>query len=167
MIKPTLQKILIIILFIPLLGSCKKKADNFDIDLSNFKPTNNNLKIDKQETKEIQPKQVINKLLPLKKRDEVSALIKYEKKDPFSMGESNDSKKLISNFQIKGFISIQENHHALVNYEGKTGFININSVGGLNTEMLPKEAYVKDIIPSQEKINLSVEGEIYTFELNL
>lgn len=167
MIKSTLQKILILLLFLPLLGSCKKKADNFDIDISKLnlpkkvigsQINDSDIKSDKE--------LIINKLKALKTKDEVINKIEFGRKDPFSPNNIG-SKKLISNFQLKGFISVQENHHALVNYEGKTGFININSVGGLNTKMLPKKAFIKDIIPSQEIINLSVEGEIYTIELNL
>ena len=166
MIKPTLQKILIIILFIPLLGSCKKKADNFDIDLSNFKPTNKTLKIDKEESKEILTKEVINKLLPLKNRDEVSALIKYGKKDPFSNNESNDSKKLFSDLKLKGFISLSEVNYALVEYSNKEGVINMNSIGGLNTELIPNGVKVIEIDPIKEIIKLEVDEDNYEIKLN-
>ena len=166
MIKPNLKKILITFLFIPLLGSsCKKKADNFDIDLSNFKPANNNLKIVKEEPKKIQNKEVINKLLPLIKRDEVSALIKYGKKDPFSYLE-NESNQTISYLQIKGFISIGKKNFAFVNFLNEEGVITINSVGGLNTKLLPNKAIVKEINPSKEEINISIEGVDYLLKLN-
>ena len=166
MIKPNLKKILIIFLFIPLLASsCKKKADNFDIDLSNFKPANNNLKIVKEESKNIPKEEVINKLLPLLNRDEVSASIKYGKKDPFSYLE-NESNQTISYLQIKGFISIGKKNFAFVNFLNEEGVITINSVGGLNTKLLPNKAIVKEINPSKEEINISIEGVDYFLKLS-
>ena len=57
-------------------------------------------------------------------------------------------------------------NHALVEYKKQKGIIDINSVGGVNTKLLPKKAFVNDINPSQEKINLSIEGEIYTIKLD-
>ena len=166
MIKSNFKKVIIILLLIPLLESCKKKSDNFDIDLSNFKPTTNNLKIDKEDSRKITNEEVTNKLLPLKKREEVSAAIKYGKKDPFSSNESNNQKTFFSNLKLKGFISLSNVNHAFIEYSSKAGLINKNSIGGLNTELIPNGAKVIEIDPIKEIISLQFEDENYEIKLN-
>ena len=73
---------------------------------------------------------------------------------------------MIDNIELKGFISLENKDFALVKYKKQRGIININSVGGVNTTILPMNTFVSDINPSQEKINLSIEGQIYTIKLN-
>ena len=166
MIKSNLQKLLFFLLFIPLLGSCKKEADNFDIDLSNFKPTTNNLKIDKEDSRKITNEEVTNKLLPLKKREEVSAAIKYGKKDPFSKNESNNPKIFFSDLKLKGFISLSNINYAFIEYSNKAGVINKNSIGGFNTELIPNGTKVIEIDPIKEIISLQFDDENYEIKLN-
>ncbi len=156
--------ILVLIITFSVSG-CGREKDNFDIDISKLnlpkkviksQPNDSEVKSDKES--------IIYKLKALKSKDEVINNINYGKQDPFS--KDNIGSKITNfNFQLNGFISVKEKNYAFVNYNGKNGIININSVGGVNTKMLPKNAFVKDINPSQEIISLSIEGEIYTIEL--
>ena len=166
MYKLISKQIFIFLIGTLLIPGCSEKSKKDDFDLSGLKIPKKTIPLEIDQLKKEEKKEVEIKLIPLKDRKEISSSIKYGKKDPFSSLD-NESNKFIEDFKLKGFISFKKKDHALVEYKKKSGIINLKSVGGLNTEMLPKKAYVKDIIPSQEKINLSVEGEIYTIELNL
>tara|TARA_B100000073_G_C23615927_1_gene526467 strand:- start:55 stop:537 length:483 start_codon:yes stop_codon:yes gene_type:complete len=156
-------KKLITIFLLLFLSACSSKS-NEDFDFSNFKPPNKKSKLAKDNSKVTLEMEVENKLLPLKKRNEISSSIEYGKKDPFSLLD-NESNEFISNLKLKGFISLNNKNYAFIEFQNLKGFININSVGGLNTKLLPKKVFVKEIIPSQEQISLSLEGEIFTLEL--
>ena len=162
-----LTKILFISFIIPIVVSCKKNKETFDVDLSNFKPVITNTKIEiKESSKEIK-KDIINKLSPLVKRDKVISSIKYGKKDPFSalqpFGSNNAS---ISGLKLHGFISLDNKDYALVQYLDSKGLINKDSVGGLNTNLIPKEAIVKQINPEKQTIYLFLDDEIFEIKLN-
>ena len=62
-------------------------------------------------------------------------------------------------------MSFNLKNYALIEFKNQQGLINISSVGGVNTKLLPKEAFVKEINPSQEEIKLLLEGEIHTIKL--
>ena len=147
------------------MASCSNsKNDNFDF--SNIKlPKKSTKIINQKEVEIITKKEITNKLLPLKNREDVTKVIKYGKDDPFSPF-SNSSKKFISNFSLKGFITVKNVDNAIINYRGKEGVINLNSVGGKNTNLLPNNAYVKNINVQNEELNIVIEDEIYTIKLN-
>ena len=150
------------------ISSCSKKQENFDIDLSNLrKPvpqTTQNINI--SDEPDIEKNEVNLKLIPLEKKEDVSSAIKYGKKDPFSNFD-NETSRLISDFKLKGFISLKNKNYALVEYKKQAGIIDINAVGNVNTKLLPPQVSVKNIIPAQEKIDLIIEGENYPIILNL
>ena len=167
MIKPNLQKILITLLFIPLLGSsCKKKADNFDIDLSNFQPKNNVEKISTlnnpvPESKE--NKIIENKLKKYKQKSEVLSSVTFGKKDPFS--EGSQVNKLNLNLKLTGFLNTNNNKYAFVRYLNNKGTITEASIGGVNTNLLPNGAKVINIDPKNMKLTIKFENEDFVFEL--
>ena len=156
-------KKLITIFLLLFLSACSSNS-NDDFDFSNFKPPNKKSKLAKDNSKATTEMEVENKLLLLKKRNEISSSIKYGKKDPFSLLD-NDSNEFISNLKLKGFLSLNKGDYALIEFQNQQGIININSVGGLNTKLLPKKVFVREINPSQEEINLSLDGKIYTLKL--
>ena len=67
--------------------------------------------------------------------------------------------------QLKGFISIENKNYALVKFNNAEGIVNINSIGGLNTKLLPNKASIINIDPEQELFSFEVEGSIYKFKL--
>ena len=159
------RKISLALLIATVISGCGKKKDNFEIDISK-------LNIPKQQ---IQPKvndsennyekeKIINKLKVLKNGNEVMDSIKYGRVDPFSNVESN-SKKIIPNFQLNGIISILEENFALVSFQEKTGVININSVGGSNTKLIPEKSFVKEINAQKEEITISLMNELYNIKI--
>ena len=161
------NKIFIALVGIFLISACSGKSKKDDFDLSGFiKPIpqvpQNEGKADKPN---FEQKEVELKLIPLKDKKEISDSIKFGKKDPFSVSD-NHSNKIIDDFKLKGFISLEQKVHALVEYKKQKGIINLNSVGGINTKMLPKKALVKEINPTEERINLLIEDEIYSIKLN-
>ena len=158
-------------LFIPLLGilfisSCGGNTKKEDFDLSNFKvPIKKSLsKIDLSNEKNLEQKEVEFKLIPLNKRNEILNSMKYGKKDPFSSVEST-SNQFISNFQVNGFISIDKEDYVLVEFNNQKGMINIHSIGGLNTKLIPNKAFVTSINPSQGEVNLSLDDKIFNIKL--
>ena len=164
--KILLKNFLIIVSIASTVSACSKKESSDNFDLSNFKPRIKKSEIVKKKSQNIEEIKVINKLLPLKKRNEIYSSIKYGKKDPFSEF-GNESNQFISNLKLKGFISVNNKNYALIEFKNKKGIINKNSVGGLNTKLLPKGVSVKNIDSSQEEINLSLGSEIYTIKLNI
>ena len=138
--------------------------NNNDFDFTNFKPLPKKKELTKIKDQEIPKKDVINKLIPLNKKDDVIPTIKYGKNDPFSYSE-NEANQSISYLLINGFISIGNKNFAFVKFLDEEGVININSVGGLNTKLLPNKAIVTEINPSKEEINISIEGVDYSLKL--
>ena len=166
MYKLISKRISIAFLGILLISGCNGKSKNNDFDLSGLKLPKKNVILEIDQLKNEDKKEVELKLIPLDKRKQIFNTTSYGKRDPFSASE-NESNKFINDFKLKGFISYKKENYALVKYKDKKGIINLNSVGGINTYVLPKKALVKDINPTQELIKLSIEGEIYTIKLNL
>ena len=146
-------------IFIFLISSCGgNKKDNFDF--SDFKKpvkesTNNEI-ISSEDTNS---NNVQYELKPLKNREEVLSSFKFEKNDPF-LFDSQSSNKL-SDFKLKGFITISNKNHAIVSYLNKEGSINTESIGGENTILLPKGAAVKEINPSKGFVSITFLDELF------
>ncbi len=166
MYKELLNKLFIPLLGILLISSCGGNSKKEDFDLSNFKvPIKKRpSKIDLSNELNTEQKEVEFKLIPLKKRNEILNSIKYGKKDPFSSVESS-SNQFISNFQVNGFITIDKDDYVLVEFNNQKGMININSIGGLNTKLIPNKAFVTNINPSKGEVNLSLDDKIFNIKL--
>ena len=160
-------------LFIPLLGilfisSCGGNTKNNDFDLSNFKvpikksPT----KIDISKEDKVEKKEVEFKLILSDKKKDIIDLVKFGKKDPFSSLES-ESNQFITSLKINGFISLDNKDYALVEFLNEKGMINVNSIGGLNTKLLPNKAIVKKINPLKEELTFSLDEKLYTIKLTI
>jgi len=161
----TIKKILIVLTGIFLISGCNSRSKNENFDLSGLKKPTNNISLKNDQTKKSEKKEIESKLIPLANREEILNEIAYGKKDPFSASD-NQSNKFISEVKLRGFISLENKDHALVEFKKQQGIINLNSVGGINTKMLPKKTSVKEINPAEQTINLSIEGQIYTIKLN-
>ena len=67
--------------------------------------------------------------------------------------------------QLKGFLKTNKKSFAFVIYSGKQGTITQESIGGLNTDLLPDGAKVLKIDPKNMKLIIEFQEESYTFEL--
>ena len=162
------KKLLLALSGIILISGCGKSSPNYDLDLSSFKNTipQPAKSIDKQNEIIQESKEVELNLISLDKKEDITSSIKYGKKDPFS-SFGNDSNRSISDFKLKGFISLNNKHYAFVEYKNKEGIIDIDSIGDINTKLLPPNAVVKNINPSLETININLDDENYTIIINL
>lgn len=157
-------KLAIITIIIFGISSCaNKKKDNFDF--SNFKPPIRNSGIVKDNYQDNVEIKVKNKLLSLKKREEISSNIKYGKENPFAF-ESDDSNYLLSSLIFKGFILTSDEKYALIKYLGEEGTITENSIGGVNTKYLPNGAKVKFFNFSDSEITILFDDQEFTISIN-
>tara|TARA_B100001093_G_scaffold409766_1_gene398858 strand:+ start:90 stop:590 length:501 start_codon:yes stop_codon:yes gene_type:complete len=148
-----------------LLG-CSQNNIKVDTDLSNLpKPKKVKLinKVDQTKPKPVD-KKFISDLVPFKDREKVVADFKFGKKDPFSQEEIQVN-KLSSDFKLKGFLTTPNNKYVLVNYLDMEGTITEESIGGVNTNLLPNLAKVLNIDPKSKKLIIFYENEKFIFEL--
>ena len=155
-----------ILFSIGLILGCSSKNNNIDFDLSNLpKPKNTNL--DSKEKKEVikpQDKSFISDLIPLKEKEEILSKFEFGKEDPFSERGVIEN-KFFSDLKLTGFLNSQSKKYAFVIYQNKQGTITENSIGGINTNLLPNGAKVLNIDPSAKKLIINFENKDYLFEL--
>ena len=147
------------------LMSCSQKI-NTDFDLSNLpKP-----KIKKTSEKEINKsaaildKPYISDLIPLKDREQILSKFKYGKKDPFSESQIQLNKFSLD-LKITGFLNTELKKYVFVNYLGKKGTISEESIGGINTNLLPEGAKVINIDTNNLELKINYANENFIFEL--
>ena len=150
-----------------LLSSCNNNQNNYDIDLSNFKipekkqvNTDQKTQVDSFSNKK---ENIINNLVPYKTKIELIGSSKLGKNDPFSVESQLDDFSI--NFKLKGFLNTSTNQFALVSFYEKEGFLSQNSIGGINTNLLPPGIKVKNIDAKNEKLIISSKDENYIFKL--
>ncbi|MBO8204257.1 hypothetical protein [Prochlorococcus marinus] len=146
------------------IASCSNNSKKENFDFSNFKPPIRKSEIVERKSQEPAKIKVENKLLPFKKKNEISSSMKYGKNDPFSF-ESGGNNNLLSNLTLKGFISNSEETFALINYLGEEGTITINSIGGVNTKYLPNGAKVRNLNLLDSEITILFEDEEFIISL--
>ena len=150
-----------------LLSSCNSKKENFDLDLSSFKiPKKNNEKIlnlEKSDSLVTKEEIIKNELKNYPDKSEILSAVKFGKKDLFSEGDI-ESTNLDSNLKVIGFLKTNTNYYVFVNYLGNEGPITEESIGGLNTDLLPDGAKVLNIDPENMKLTIEIENDNFTFE---
>ena len=161
-------KTLIFIFASTLLFSCSPKNNNIDFDFTTLKKSKkvnqNNNKQNKEKKINKENITIIKDLVPLKNKKEVLSKTKFGKKDPFSEGEIQ-SNKFNSDFKLTGFLNTKNNKYVFVSYLDKEGTITEDSVGGLNTNLLPNGAKVIKIDIKNMKIIINFENENFIFEI--
>ena len=150
-----------------LLSSCKGKSENFEIDLSGFKlPNKSSIKISNPEVSS-SPKAVNkiikNELINYENKETVLSSVLLGKKDPFS---EEKTKNLTSDLKLTGFLNAKNNKYVFVSYSGKEGVITEESIGGINTNLLPNGAKVIKIDPKKLQLIINYESKDYFLELN-
>ena len=150
-----------------LLSSCNSKKENFELDLSGFQiPKKNNEKIlnlEKSDSLITKKETIKNELKNYPNKSEILSAVKFGKKDIFSEGD-NKSTNLDSNFKLIGFLKTNTNYYVFVNYLGNEGPITEESIGGLNTDLLPDGAKVLNIDPENLKLTIEIDNDNFTFE---
>ena len=156
-------KIIFIFTFIFLLSSCSRnKKDNFDF--SDFKmPVKESIKNEIISSENTNSNTVQYELKPLKEREEVVSSFQFEKNDPFlfDSNELSSIKNELSGINLKGFITISNENYAVVDYLDNEGSITTESIGGKNTNLLPRGASIKEINPGKGYISISYLNEIF------
>ena len=106
----------------------------------------------------------IKNLVPLKDKKEILSKTQFGKKDPFSE-EEIASNKLNSDFKLTGFLNTDIKKYVFVSYLDNEGTITEDSIGGINTNLLPNGAKVIKIDPKKMKLIINFEDENYIFEI--
>ena len=149
--------------FIFLISSCggNKKNDNFDF--SSFKKPSKELKTEEKSSETEQIKSIKYKLKGLKKREEILSSTKFGKRDPFL--PSSDSSGELSRIKLKGFITISDKNYAIIRYLDNEGPLLVESIGGVNTNLLPKGAVINEIRPNEGYVKITNNSKIFTLDL--
>ncbi len=162
-----IEKKFIIIFFTSIfLLSCSQKSFILDTDLSNLPKPKKTKLVEEDTNKLIQQenKKFIKDLDIFQSKDNLLSKVKIGKKNPFSKGETGVN-EFSSNFKLTGFLNTENKQYVFVNYLGNEGSISEDSVGGLNTNLLPNGAKVITIESKEKQLKISFDDEEYIFEL--
>ena len=153
-----------------LIFSCSPRNSTIDFDFTTLKKSKknelNNKKIKNKDSNEInlENNNLIKDLVPLKNKQEILSKIKFGKKDPFSKGEIQ-SNKILKDFILKGFLNTKNNNYVFVSYLGEKGTVSEESIGGVNTTLLPNGAKVVTIDPKNLELIINFENKNYILKL--
>ena len=155
-----INKLFVLFLFPLLLFGCSQKSKY--TDLSNLpvrkkKEVVNKNKVDKFNSNS-NNNEFIKDLLPLQDSQQLLSKFKFGKKDPFSE-EVIQLNTFHSGFKLTGFITTESNKYVLVNYLDNQGTIDEESIGGVNTYLLPNGAKVINIDPTNKQLTILHENE--------
>ena len=146
--------------------SCSQKNNIIDFDISDLpksKKIKTAEKVPKALTQE-ENKKFIKDLDIFQSKDKLLSKVNIGKKNPFSRRE-NGLNQFSSNFKLTGFLNTETKQYVFVSYLGSEGTITVDSVGGLNTNLLPNGAKVITIDSQQRQLEISFDNEDYIFEL--
>ena len=148
-----------------LLFSSASKDSNIDFDFTTLKKTKK-IELNNKDLNEINHEKniLIKDLVPLKNKQEILSKIKFGKKDPFSEGEIQ-SNKILKDLKLTGFLNTQNNNYVFVSYLDNEGTITEDSIGGVNTTLLPNGAKVINIDPKNMQLTISFDNENFIFEM--
>ena len=150
-----------------ILSSCRAKKENFDIDLSNLKlPKKSNVINSTKDISipsETKNKTIISELINYQDKSEILRSIKLGKIDPFSKKGIKD--KLNTLIKVKGFLNTKNNNYVFVSYLGEKGTVSEESIGGVNTTLLPNGAKVVSIDPKNLELIINFENKNYILKL--
>ena len=162
-----LNKYLLIFIFLIFLNSCGNSTKD-DFDFSDFKiPKKEKTKITQNNiitSDNSLEKKIKNKLIPYKSRSEILNSHEFGKTNPFSKGEKILN-RLDSDLKLTGFLSTKTNKYVFVNYLGEVGKITKDSIGGINTDLLPDGAKIINIDQDNKQLIIRYNNQNYYFEL--
>ena len=159
-------KIIFAIFVVSLLTSCAQKNNDIDFDFSKLKRPKKITTIDKVKkvNDDFENNSYVKDLIPLKTKKEILSNTKFGKNDPFSKGDLK-ANKLYLDLKLTGFLNTEIKKYAIVIYFDKQGTLEEESVGGLNTNLLPNGAKVIKIDSKNNKLIISFQNEKFIFEL--
>lgn len=164
-VKININKSFILFLFPSiLLSSCSKK--NNYIDLSNLPVIKQKEEVSTKIYDDVinsNNNKFIKNLVPFKSKSKVLSQFKFGKNDPFSESEFQVG-KLYSDFKLTGFLNTEIEKYVFVSYLGNEGTISGDSIGGLNTNLLPNGAKVIYIDTKEKQLKINFNNEDYIFE---
>ena len=148
-----------------LIFGCTPKDNNINFDFTTLKKTKK-IELNNKDLNEInyENNALIKDLVPLKNKQEILSKIKFGKKDPFSEGESQ-SNKILKDLILTGFLNTENNKYVFVSYLDNEGTITEDSIGGVNTTLLPNGAKVINIDPKNMQLTISFDNENFIFEM--
>lgn len=162
-----IKKKFILIFFTSIfLFSCSQKNNIIDFDISDLpksKKIKTAEKVPNALTQE-ENKKFIKDLDIFQSKDKLLSKVNIGKKNPFSRGETGLN-QFSSNFKLTGFLNTETKQYVFVSYLGSEGTITVDSVGGLNTNLLPNGAKVITIDSQKRQLEISFDNEDYIFEL--
>ena len=161
-----IKKKFILILFTSIfLFSCSKN-EIIDFDISDLpKPKINKTAVDNnEEFIKSENEEFIKDLDVFQSKDNLLSKFKIGKKDPFSKEETKVT-QFSSDFKLTGFLNTKIDKYVFVTYLGNKGTVSKDSVGGLNTNLLPNGAKVINIDNKKKQLKINFENEVYIFEL--
>jgi len=161
-----IKKKFILILFTSIfLISCSKNNKIIDFDISDLpKPKiNKTVEDDNKEFIKSENEEFIKDLDNFPSKDNLLSKFKIGKKDPFSKGETIVN-QFSSDFKLTGFLNTKKDNYVLVSYQGKKGSISEDSIGGSNTNLLPKGAKVVKIDSKKSLLKINFDNEVYIFQ---
>ena len=148
-----------------LLIGCSQRSSNIDFDFKTFKkPTNITTKKEDKKNINIENNLYIKNLIPQKSKEKILLNTKFGKKDPFSKSDIQFN-LLNSAFKLTGFLNSKSKAYALVIYLDNQGALTEESVGGINTNLLPNGAKVIKIDSKNNKLTIYFDNEEFIFEL--
>ena len=161
-------KIILVFFASSLLFSCSKKNNDTEFDFSTLKKSKkvNEKKIEKKLQDNATDKPFIKDLVPFETREKIQSKIKYGKKNPFSESEL-ESNELNSSLVLTGIVNTKIKKFALVRYLDKEGTITLDSIGGLNTNLLPKGAKVINIDSQKMQLSINYQNENFVFKMKV
>ena len=156
------------VITVSLLIGCSQqnRNNNIDFDFSNLKRPKKITTIDKVKkvNEDFENISLLKDLIPLKNKQEILSNTKFGKKDPFSKSDIQTN-LLNSAFKLTGFLESKSDVYALVIYLDNQGALTEESVGGINTNLLPNGAKIIKIDSKNNKLIIEFENEKFIFEL--
>ena len=156
------------VITVSLLIGCSQQNsnNNIDFDFSNLKRPKKITTIDKVKkvNENLENSSLLKDLIPLKNKQEILSNTKFGKKDPFSKGDFK-ANKLYLDLKLTGFLNTEIKKYAIVIYLDKQGTLEEESVGGLNTNLLPNGAKVIKIDPKNKILIITFDNNNFIFEL--
>jgi len=146
-----------------LVGCSQQNSNNIDFDFTNLKKPSK-ITAKKEIKNNIEQNLQIKDLVPLKNKEQVLSNKKFGKKDPFSQGDI-ETNQFNLDFKLRGFLNTEFEKYAIVKYLNKDGTLTEESIGELNTNLLPKDAKVIKIDPEKKKLIISIDNKNFIFEL--